>query len=169
MSNSCEIAPRWMAQTIGTIDGKSTLGDVRAWCHQQATTWTNIDPDLCCYMASLGHNELTLHIFSNMWMIISCLHYSLSAFCITVWLIDPTYVVMPLKHWNGMLPFWWNFHHLLHQKLSFWQLSVQPVMKMSFKWQKTRIHASSQGINEYDIDLVYVNYTWPYTAKPIIR
>ena len=25
---------------------------------QQAITWANIDPDLCCYMVSLGLNEL---------------------------------------------------------------------------------------------------------------
>ena len=26
---------------------------------QQAITWVNVDPDLCCHMASLGHNVLT--------------------------------------------------------------------------------------------------------------
>ena len=30
-----------------------------------------------------------------------------------------------------MSSFWWKFHHWLHRKLSFWQLSVQPVMKIS--------------------------------------
>ena len=34
-----------------------------------------------------------------------------------------------------MLSFWWNFNHWLHRKLSFWQLSVQPVMKISSKWR----------------------------------
>ena len=30
-----------------------------AWCRQAASHYlTNADPDLCCYMASLGHNEL---------------------------------------------------------------------------------------------------------------
>ena len=24
-----------------------------------AITWANVHPDLCCHMASLGHNELT--------------------------------------------------------------------------------------------------------------
>ena len=37
-----------------------------------------------------------------------------------------------------MLSFWWNFHHWLHWKLSFWQLSVQPVMKISSKWRHFR-------------------------------
>ena len=33
-----------------------------------------------------------------------------------------------------MSSFWWNFHHWLHWKLSFWQLPVQAVMKISSKW-----------------------------------
>ena len=31
--------------------------------------------------------------------------------------------------------FWWNIHHWLYWKLSFWQLPVQPVMKISSKWR----------------------------------
>ena len=31
--------------------------------------------------------------------------------------------------------FWWNFHHFLHTKLSKWQLPVQPVMEISWRWQ----------------------------------
>ena len=37
-----------------------------------------------------------------------------------------------------MSSFWWKFHHWLHRKLSFWQLSVQPVMKISSKWRHFR-------------------------------
>ena len=33
-----------------------------------------------------------------------------------------------------MSSFWWNFHHWLHWKLSFWQLQVQPLMKILSKW-----------------------------------
>ena len=33
-----------------------------------------------------------------------------------------------------MSPFWRNFHHWLHWKLSFWRLPVQPLMKISSKW-----------------------------------
>ena len=33
--------------------------------------------------------------------------------------------------------FSWNYHHGLHWKLSFWQLPVQPVMKISSKYMKT--------------------------------
>ena len=37
-----------------------------------------------------------------------------------------------------MSSFWRNFHHWLHWKLSFWQLSVQPMMKISSKWRHFR-------------------------------
>ena len=33
-----------------------------------------------------------------------------------------------------MSPFWWNFHHWLHWKLSKGQLLMQPVTKISSKW-----------------------------------
>ena len=32
---------------------------------QQAITWTNVDPDLCRHMASLGLNELTFLTHGN--------------------------------------------------------------------------------------------------------
>ena len=32
---------------------------------QQAITWTNVDPDLCRYIESLGHNDLKEVIFLN--------------------------------------------------------------------------------------------------------
>ena len=47
-----------------------------------------------------------------------------------------------LKHWNGNVVILINFHHWLLWKLSFWQLPVQPVMKISskmtfsFQWDK---------------------------------
>ena len=37
-----------------------------------------------------------------------------------------------------MSSFWRNFNHWLHWKLSFWQLPVQPVMKISSKWRHFR-------------------------------
>ena len=37
-----------------------------------------------------------------------------------------------------MSSFWRNFHHWLHWRLSFWQLAVQPVMKISSKWRHFR-------------------------------
>ena len=44
-----------------------------------------------------------------------------------------------------MSSFWWNFHHWLHWKLSFWQLSVQPVMKISSKWRHFRFSDRIRG------------------------
>ena len=39
---------------------KSTLVQVMLGAvRQQAITWANVDPDLCCHMMALGHNELT--------------------------------------------------------------------------------------------------------------
>ena len=41
---------------------KDVNTDLRNDCtvRQQAITWINVDSDLCCYMASLGHNELII-------------------------------------------------------------------------------------------------------------
>ena len=40
-----------------------------------------------------------------------------------------------------MSSFWRNFYHWLHWKLSFWQLPMQPVMKISSKWKHFRFSA----------------------------
>ena len=52
---------RWMVQDL--TDDKSTL--VQHWWRHQAITWANVDPDLCCCMASLSHNELIKQAFWN--------------------------------------------------------------------------------------------------------
>ena len=61
MSSLREIILKLMPQKL--FDGKSTLVQVMAWCHQeaQANTWANVDPDLCHHMASWGHDELMGH------------------------------------------------------------------------------------------------------------
>ena len=60
-----EIALRWMP--LDLTDDKSTLVQVMAWCRQQAITWANADPDLCCHKMSLGHKELiSIAPFTNM-------------------------------------------------------------------------------------------------------
>ena len=78
-----------------------------------------------------------------------------------------------------MLSFWWNFHHWLHWKLSFWQLSVQPVMKISSKWRHFRFsvndvrslpHVTSQprGIVCYPMprdDSCFWSSDWPTGVK----
>ena len=45
------------------------------------------------------------------------------------------------------MSFWWNFHHMLHWKLSFWQLPVQPMTKMLLKWW----HFHSNVATDYDV------------------
>ena len=56
-------AIRWLLRDL--TDDKSTLIQVMAWCRQAASyvTWANVDPDLCCHRALLGHNGLN-------WMVI---------------------------------------------------------------------------------------------------
>ena len=53
-----------------------------------------------------------------------------------------------------MLSFWWNFNHWLHRKLSFWQLSVQPVIKISSKWR----HFCFSGYDRYYYEIVNVHH-----------
>ena len=48
-----------------------------------------------------------------------------------------------------MSSFWWNFHHWLHWKLSFWQLPVQPVMNISSKWRLFRFSERQNAISIY--------------------
>ena len=44
---------------LDLTDDRSTLVQVMAWCHQATSHYlTNVDPDLCRHMASLGLNEL---------------------------------------------------------------------------------------------------------------
>ena len=53
---SCEITLRWMSLDVS--DEKSALVQVVAWCHEATSHHlSRCDLDLCCYMASLGHNE----------------------------------------------------------------------------------------------------------------
>ena len=55
----CEIALIWLDVT----EDQSTLVQVMAW-YRQATTWANVDPDLCRHIVALGHNELTLSMLN---------------------------------------------------------------------------------------------------------
>ena len=48
MNSSCEIVLVWMQQN--TFD------------RHLAITLTYVDPDLCCYLASSGHNELLINL-----------------------------------------------------------------------------------------------------------
>ena len=56
LSTPYEIALRWMLKNLT----KRSQHRLRYWLgaiRQQAITCTNVDPDLCCHMASLGHIE----------------------------------------------------------------------------------------------------------------
>ena len=47
-------------------DDKSTMVQVMVGAvRQQPITWANVDPDLCRYMVSLGHNELMSQILQH--------------------------------------------------------------------------------------------------------
>ena len=48
-----------------------------------------------------------------------------------------------------MSSFWRNFNHWLHWKLSFWQLPLQPVMKISSKWRHFRFSVTSPCISTF--------------------
>ena len=51
----------------GLTNGKSTLVQVMAWCHQATSHYlSQCDPDLCRHMASLGHNALKVKKCGNM-------------------------------------------------------------------------------------------------------
>ena len=79
-----------------------------------------------------------------------------------------------------MLSFWWNFNHWLHRKLSFWQLSVQPVIKISSKWRHFCfsvmmiyyhiVYKASLGHNELTSleDRGKMSWWWWYHAWPCI-
>ena len=56
-------------------------------------------------------------------------------------------------HWS----FWRNFHHWLHWKLSFWQLSVRPVMKISSKWRHFRFSGTDLT---FPLLLVWTSYSF---------
>ena len=72
------------------------LGTVR----QQAITWANVDPDLCCHMASPGHSELTHWPLEDV-VIILIVQYSRTF----SWLISRIFSVkLPGEcHWTSLI------------------------------------------------------------------
>ena len=55
------VAPMRMWENL--TNEKSTLIQIMAWCHEATITWVNTDPDLCCDMATLSHNELFIRMY----------------------------------------------------------------------------------------------------------
>ena len=77
-------------------------------------------------------NNLFYHFKTvNIW-------YQMLLYQFTMINVKYAYMTWACVNWYNteteMLPFWWHFRHWLHWKLSLWQLSVQPVMKISSKW-----------------------------------
>ena len=57
--NLCWICHNFILRYLG---GSATEPYGAVW--QQVITWANVDPDLCHHMASLDHNEFTLHVLN---------------------------------------------------------------------------------------------------------
>ena len=66
-----------------------------------------------------------------------------------------------------MSSFWRNFHHWLHRKLSFWQFSVQPVMKISSKWRHFRF--SVRHFINFTLHLIRIIALYYFTEHIWIR
>ena len=93
-----------------------------------------------------NYDELVLH---GLWG--ACVWESVS---VSVW---------PMHTETKMSSFWWNFHHWLHWKLSFWQLPVQPVMNISSKWRLFRF-----SVNGWTLHMDYSGYgvsQWETTSQ----
>ena len=58
-----------------------------------------------------------------------------------------------------MSSFWRNYNHWLHWKLSFWQLPVQPVMKISSKWRHFRFSGRAWMSNYIPV-ASFTNMAW---------
>ena len=87
---------------------------------------------LALWCLGLWINHLTL--VCTFWQICSYLSWSVSSMW-WKWLFNIAYTnFTPPFTETKMSSFWWNLYHWLHRKLSKWQLSVQPVMKLSSKW-----------------------------------
>ena len=68
---------------------------------------------------------------------------------IALWIVEIARAWM-ISTETKMSSIWRNFNHWLHWKLSFWQLPVQPVMKISSKWRHFRFSASL-SMRDYEI------------------
>ena len=80
-----------------------------------------------------------LKSINAIWVLWYCYGFVAVSFTHILWEyitgIGKNHTVAPRYTETGMSAFWWNVHHWLHWKLSIWQLPVQPVMKISSKWQ----------------------------------
>ena len=78
---SCKIALLWMS--LDFTDDQSMLVQVLLCAvKQQAITWANVDPDLCCHMMSLGQNEFIGAIA----LVLQDIHHNIIVFCNISWI-----------------------------------------------------------------------------------
>ena len=103
--------------TIGILNWQS----LRWWHIRAMTSQTTVKSHICSTAYSGNHqrkNQRSVLVVSSHDDVIKWKHF-------------PRY--WPFTE-TEMSSFWRNLHHWLHRKLSNWQLSVQPVMKISSKW-----------------------------------
>ena len=102
---------------------------------------------LSCHVILIYHIALIHHIILIYFVLIS---YTLITIIHHPGIISHHVDIMPCCYIvteTKMSSFWRNFNHWLHWKLSFWQLPVQPVMKISSKWR----HFRFGGVVSYHI------------------
>ena len=93
--------------------------------------------------------EMCQKVFKIGFILLCASWISLTVYVVTQFMVSRCiYIYAKYSPWCGpmgrnvliicteteMSSFWRNFRHWRHWKLSFWQLSVQPVMKISSKW-----------------------------------
>ena len=93
-----------------------------------------------CHDAIMYSHNLIVHncCVCIAWRVIKC-NQCQKRSCYFLNVIGPCAIMMS---WHGNTihnsemddSFSWNFHQWLHWKLSFWQLPMQPLMKISSKW-----------------------------------
>ena len=111
-----------------------------AWCRQATSHYLNqCWLSSMTHMASLGDNILSHSNFPKKIVPINSPYLSLTG---ELWGVMCAPHLIYVQPW--LLQYcitetytsscWRHFHHWLHQKLSFWQLPVQPVKKISSTW-----------------------------------
>ena len=129
------------------IDDKSTLDQVMT---SLPCTWPKVDQDLCCHMASLGHNELNLqwiftwisnHIHIKLWDVITqpCPNYN---GCLTKPIVELVlgWVIHISKETIGVI----TYPYLISGKLFTKYLDKDA--PGSYFWQGVRIMPDMSGI-----------------------
>ena len=105
---------------------RSWLGAIR----QQAITWANIDPDLCCHMAWLGHNEFIPYML----------------YCCGILSFDIFIMAKILQNgWNFIIQFQMHF---LEFKLMYFHWNVAEVCSQGSNWWRVSID-SGTGLGTY--------------------